>query len=92
MNDTELLSEIHNTLHKVHTEITEVKTTQKLQATITNSRLKKIEGHLEGNGKPGFNIRIDRLERISQWSGKFLWVLIPIFLGLVFFSVKYSFS
>lgn len=83
MSDTELLSEIRNTLQKVHTEITEVKTTQKLQAATTNSRLKKIEGHLEGNGKPGFNIRIDRVERIMKWSGKFLWILIPILVGSV---------
>jgi hypothetical protein len=68
--------EIYDRLRSVETKIT------KLCATVENvnvnqtALLKKHEETLYGNGKPGLNTRIDRIEQIEQnrkWSLRVLW-------------------
>lgn len=99
MTDSEILSEIQDTLKEIHSDVTDVKgevielrTIQTIQTTTNETRLRKLEKGVEGNGQPGLKVRVDRLERVAHWSGKLLWVLVPTILGLIALGVKYSLS
>lgn len=99
MTDSEILSDIRGTLKEIHSDITDVKTEvvelrtiQTIQTTTNETRLRKLEKGVEGNGQPGLKVRVDRLERVAHWSGKLLWVLVPTIIGLIALGIRYSLS
>lgn len=59
------ISEIKVAVATLHTEMVSV-----------NKKLDRVVYAIEGNGKPGLNVRVDRLEQSHKLGSKFVWLVI----------------
>lgn len=41
-----------------------------------NERTERIEARLMGNGKPGYEVRLDRLEGLAKFAQRFAWATV----------------
>ncbi|NQU76016.1 MAG: hypothetical protein HQ546_06880 [Planctomycetes bacterium] len=58
-------------------------TTYKVEFKAIHEKLNHIDEALRGNGKPGVNIRLDRLERVAAVQARMIWVVLTAVVGLV---------
>ena len=52
--------------NQIHTEIKLLRQSVDIMNRLTDKRLKKLEGFVDGNGEPGAKVSIDRLEQTSK--------------------------
>lgn len=48
---------------------------------LLDQKVDRVLVHLDGNGKPGLLIRVDRLEQSSNVKRRFAWVLLAAIIG-----------
>ena len=63
----------------LQSDVTELKIAMATMATETKAMNKKLDTvvhSIEGNGKPGLNIRVDRLEQSGRLRSKAIWLLV----------------
>jgi len=55
------------------------------------SKLDRIDSALRGNGKPGINTRLDRLEQDAKRMGKIVWLVLGACItGAVALAIKFA--
>lgn len=63
----------------LQSDVTELKiafATMVVETSSMNEKLDKVVHSIEGNGKPGLNLRVDRLEQTGRLRSKVIWLLL----------------